>query len=116
MRKIKSFYADPKVEAEEIEDYIGKEIELFFKIKLTKKQAATLQDKYGDQCKEISDGVELISKLIEAKKKYIGIIRWQICNLFYDCDGLVHRVNNPNDYQYIGYDAYAAMHGNSNGN
>ena len=116
MTKIKVLSADPKINAETIEDYLGKEILLFFQHKLTKKQADSLQEKYGEQCKDISDGVALISKAIERKKQCWGIIRWTIYNIFLDCDKLVHRVNNPNALEYIGYEAYAELHRNRNSN
>lgn len=95
------------VDAEEIEQYIASEVEVFMKCKL-KGKANGIQEKYAKQCNSLSKLVENISRaVLREKKASMYIVGHMVRNLFWECDGLVERVNCPWRYgtvdDYISY-------------
>ena len=81
------------VDAEEIEQYIAKNVEAFMKWKL-KDKADGIQEKYAEQCGSLSKFVENISKTVLKEKKASMYLVWHMVrHLFWKCDDLVERVN-----------------------
>ena len=92
-----------KVDPEEIEDSLGKDVIGFMKSQLGD-QADGLQEVDSSTCQIISKHVENISKAVLKRKVSMYIVQWMVHKLLWHCDNLVHAVDNPSYHRYHRYE------------